>query len=375
MNTSISSLELHHFVKELSGIEGGKIEKVFQQKELPDFLFTIHVTGKEKQQLFLSLPGQICLADFKPDFPQLPPGFCQALRRKIQGAFIQKVEQVGFERTLAIHLSTKQGKGILYIELYSTGNIIYVNEENIILSVYHQKIYNEQRKILHNQTYLPQQALPNMSLLSFEEFSALVQESTKDTLVTFLAVDCGLGGLFAQELLYRVHLNQSMSTQTISETNLQDLFETLQSLFIQHQPCIQNNTVALPFPLVSQPDQLYESTTTFSQALRHVVLQNVSKSQQDKRQQQKKSTSKIDTVIQKQQKQLRGLEKSSQENQEKAEALYLQYQQIQTLLDTISKKRKTPEWVQLKKELLSLEYVSTIDEKQGTITIHIPDTK
>ncbi|MFP4522983.1 MAG: NFACT family protein [Candidatus Nanoarchaeia archaeon] len=373
MNTTISSLELSFFVKELLVLEGGKIDKIFQQKESPDFLFTFHVPLKKKQHLFLSLPGQICLADFKPEFPQTPPSFCQSLRRKIQGAFITKIQQIGFERTIALHLSTKQGKGILYIELYSTGNIIYVDEQNSILSVFHQKIYNEKTKLLHKQKYTPQLSLPVIPTLSKEEFYRLQKNSSKDTLVTFLAVDCGLGGLFAQEVLVRSQFDQKKSLQDSSQQDIEKLFDVLQGLFDCYNPCIQNQTTALPFILESQADQTYEFVDTFSQALAKVVLQNVKKSQEKTRQQAKKSTSKIDTIIKKQEKQLRTITKSSQENQEKGELLYLHYQQIQLLLDTIAKKRKIQDWSALKKELLALDYVSTINEKQGTITINIPD--
>ena len=84
MKSSLSSYELTHVVAELQDFIGAKIEKIFQQaKPKDDFLFSLHVPGKGRKHLYLSLPHAICLSSFKPAFPTMPPAFCSSLRRKI----------------------------------------------------------------------------------------------------------------------------------------------------------------------------------------------------------------------------------------------------------------------------------------------------
>ena len=75
---SLSSYDLFHIIKELQVLVGGKVEKIFQQdnkeerlelkrnkssqqqvKTIDDFLFNIHVTGKGKHLLYLSITNSM----------------------------------------------------------------------------------------------------------------------------------------------------------------------------------------------------------------------------------------------------------------------------------------------------------------------------
>ena len=379
MKETISSFELFHLVNEFKILVGGKIEKVFQQTPpSPEFLLTIHVPNQEKKQLYIHLPGLICLANFKPEFPSSPPHFCQALRRKIQGSYITAVQQVGFERILKISLETKHGSGSLFIELYSSGNIIYVDEEHIILAVYHQKIWNEQRKILHKQIYSVQNSLPQLPQLSLQEFFNVLTTSTKDQLVTSLAIDFGLGGQFAQEILHRANVDSSLLPSSCALNQATLLFNTIKELLDYSDPGIFQKDIALPFlleSLVSNNESfssLWESKESFNDAIASLTFSLLSNSQKSSSHNKKASSlSKSQIVIAKQEKQLRALEISEKENQEKGELIYLYYQEIQTLLSEVNKLKKTLSWSQVKKELSSLPYLKEINEHQGTITIDI----
>jgi predicted ribosome quality control (RQC) complex YloA/Tae2 family protein len=292
------------------------------------------------------------------------------------------IEQIGFERVIKISLETKNGKGALFIELYSSGNIIYVDNEDIILAVYHQKIWNEQRKILHKQKYTPSISLPVLYSLSFQDFFSILSTSTKDQLVTALAIDFGLGGQYAQESLFQADISPSIFPSSLSSADANKLYATITSLFTVYQPGIFQKDLAFPFPLKSlikeasledeSLETLWEPKDSFNEAIASLTFSILSSFQKKSSNKEKKSSlSKSQIVLAKQEKQLKGLEISQKENQEKGELIYLYYQEIQKLLSEINKLKKMMSWSDVKKELSSLSYLKEINEHQGTITIDI----
>jgi len=195
---SLSSYDLFHLIKELQVLVGGKVEKIFQQdnkeerlelkkskssqqqvKTIDDFLFNIHVPGKGKHFLYLSLPKIACLSSFKPTFPEVPPHFCSALRRKLNGARIIGIKQHNFERIILIEFNTKNGNSTLIVELFSSGNMILIDEENKILSVLHNKIYSDERKLLPAKQFVFPPAQKNPLELNEEQLSEIIKNSEK----------------------------------------------------------------------------------------------------------------------------------------------------------------------------------------------------
>ena len=104
MEYNLSSLDIHFLIPELKSLIGAKIEKIFQTKEDFNILFALHISGEGKKFLYTSIPDVICITDFKPDFPDLPPSFCSSLRRKITNAKIKEINQINFERIIKIDL-------------------------------------------------------------------------------------------------------------------------------------------------------------------------------------------------------------------------------------------------------------------------------
>ncbi len=372
MKGSLSSFELRRVIEELQFLVGGKIEKIFQQeKPIDDFLFSLHIPGKGKQYLFLSLPKVICLSSFKPVFPLAPPGFCTGLRRKITNARITAISQHHFERIVKIGLMTKQGPSTLIIEFLSPGNIILVNEENKILSVLHPKIWSEQRRLLPAKQYAfpPQQLDP--AALSLLQFTELIKQSKKESLVKFLAIECSLGGVYAEEVVHRAGVEKNQSPAKLSDENTQKVYAALHELFAQKTEAFIFNNEAFPLALagLSQENAFKGS---FNEAVAQIALADLTS--QEKETANKEATSQLSKtgkIIALQEQALQGLERKEKENQHKGELLYTHYAEIKLVLDKVTQLRKVASWSEIKELTKDIDIIERIDEKTGSIFVNV----
>lgn len=374
MKGALSSFELRHVVHELQLLCGAKVEKIFQQeKPVDDFLFSLHVSGKGKQLLYVSLPRLLCLSLFKPTFPDAPPGFCTALRRKITNARITAITQHHFERIVKIELSTKHGPSTLIIEFISPGNMLLVDEEYKILSVLRAKIWSKERKLLPGKTYVFPPAQVDPAALSLEQFTELLSASTKESIVKSLAIDCSLGGLYAEEVVKRANIEKNKSPAHLSADEQAALFNALHHLFAQKTQAYTFNKEAVPIKLLDA-QEAFSPQPSFNEAIAKLALADLER--EEYKEHTKQSTtqlSKTEKVIAKQEQVLAGLEAKAKEQQQKAEAIYHHYAEIKLLLDKIIELRKVSSWKEIKELCKDIDFVTGIDEKTGTITIKVDE--
>ena len=98
------AFNLRRNAEELDGLlSGGKINKVVQPAR--DEVLLYIYTGKSLLKLTICTNAsfcRVCLTEEEKDAPAVAPNFCMLLRKHLLGAQITKVEQVGFERIVAV---------------------------------------------------------------------------------------------------------------------------------------------------------------------------------------------------------------------------------------------------------------------------------
>lgn len=123
-------------------LEGSRIDKIHQPDKL-EMVFTIR-TRSSQEKLFISISAgraELHLAsDESFDNPKTPPAFCMLMRKHLSGAFIDKIEQVDWERIIRVSLTIKDEMGYpqqvyLYVELMGRySNLILVSGQGKILA-------------------------------------------------------------------------------------------------------------------------------------------------------------------------------------------------------------------------------------------------
>ncbi|MDG4970659.1 Rqc2 family fibronectin-binding protein [Lactococcus lactis] len=161
---SFDGIFLHHMTAELQPLVGGRIQKINQPFD-QELVLTVRSAGKSHKLLLSAHPvfGRVQLT--KTDFqnPQNPNNFVMILRKYLAGAFIEQIEQVGNDRQIIFHISTKDEIGdrlkiALITEIMGKhSNIILLekNSQKIIESIKHIGFsQNQYRTILPGSTYI-----------------------------------------------------------------------------------------------------------------------------------------------------------------------------------------------------------------------------
>ncbi|MDR2976488.1 MAG: NFACT family protein [Streptococcaceae bacterium] len=110
---SFDGLFLHHMTKELTeSLTGGRIQKLAQPFSL-ELVLTVRANGKTQKLLLSAHPqfGRVQLTQTAFINPQQASSLVMILRKYLLGATIQKIEQIGNDRQLVFHISSKDEIG------------------------------------------------------------------------------------------------------------------------------------------------------------------------------------------------------------------------------------------------------------------------
>ncbi len=379
-----ASLEVARAVKELNeGIVGSKINKIYVDytDKKKDLFFELHVSNKGKQMMHVILPNMVVLTQTKPEMPTTPGGYCMYLRKYLTNSQIKAVEQVGAERIIKITIDGRDRTKTeptpvtyyFYFELFSKGNAILTNEQNIILSPLEVQRWSE-RTVKPRELYVHPQLEYNIYKMHEEDFAKAVELSKKDTMVTMLALDCGLGGMYGEEICARANISPCTSKATKEQAKM--IYRAWKTLLIEVLNC-QAYVIAGEVVLDIVPCQLqiYTKNKKIEYASFFEAINSISTPQIIKKEaastKQEKSVNKIKTMIKSQQKQIELCEEVTKKNQRIGEVIYEHFQQIQQILVEINTLHNTHSWSDIKSKYKNNKIVKQINEKNSEVIIDI----
>jgi predicted ribosome quality control (RQC) complex YloA/Tae2 family protein len=374
MKSELTSLDMHYLVKEFQALIGAKVDKFYEQAEdKKEFLFVFHKTGAGKLMLRIHLPSLAYLTGYKQAFPDTPPGFCMFLRKHLASARIKEIRQKGFDRVLEIVFDTKEGARTLICELFSKGNMVLVDEEHKIKGLLESQNW-ESRTVRGGAKYEYPPAQADTPNLSEEQVKEIILKSKMDLIVKTLAVDFGLGGLYAEELCRRAGIGNDK--KKLDDNEMKKIHAELKGLFSEEIKANKANDELVPFYLAAadaEPGAGSAGRTdypSFSNALDENLSAKAMNAADDKIVKEKETKQdKTRLVIEKQEQRLKELEKSIIENQRKGELIYEHYQEVKELLDNINSDRKKMSWEELKKKYADNKLIKEINEKEGKVFV------
>lgn len=119
-------------------LSGGKINRIIQPSK--DEVFFNIFTGKEVLKLILSTNAsyaRACVTKAEREPPLVAPNFCMLLRKHLLGGEIIKVEQIAFERIIAITIKCVSdftcAERVLYAEIMGKYSNLILTENGVIL--------------------------------------------------------------------------------------------------------------------------------------------------------------------------------------------------------------------------------------------------
>jgi len=335
-----------------------------------ELFLQLHLPGQGKKYLKVT-PSVSYFTDHKADTPEKPHGFCMFLRKYLNSARIRGIEQVDFERILKIDLETAKGKYIFYAELFIPGNYILTDENNIIMSALETKKWKD-REIKKGLEYVWPNLKHNFLKLKKEELAELIKKSDKENLVKTLAIELGLGGVYAEELLLGAKIDKNKKKLTDKEIiTLFDQIKILRKLKLK--PAVFGKEI-IPFDMLSFQDKEKQEFKTFNEALDGTLTEDIiTKKSETQTKEATKHISKEERILDKQQEHIIKLKKQSEENQKVGEAIYHNYQLIEEILVELKKAKEKHTWKEIKAKLKDHKVIKQINDKNQEVIVEVKE--
>ncbi|MDD1673514.1 MAG: NFACT family protein, partial [Methanomicrobiales archaeon] len=203
----------------------------------------IRLGGENEKHLFFIEAGRRAhlTRDFPPT-PKNPTGFAMFLRKYLEGGKVLSVDQFGIERIFYFDIGKRDQIYRLIIELFDEGNVILCQENGtILLPLWHHRFRD--RLVVKNALY--SRTGRDCTELGREEFRALVKN--RDTsLVKVLAVECMLGGQYAEEVCRMAGIEKDTPAQQADADTVYRAFHDLLSQVTSHPAPMITNTGCWP---------------------------------------------------------------------------------------------------------------------------------
>ena len=235
MKDSMTGFDVRAISLELDAWSGAYVKKAY----MPHYeQIVLRINPKEAEQFDLVIVRGQRVYTSKRDrpMPMTPPSFAMVLRKHLKNARMTKVEQIGFDRVLMFRFDTKHGQRSLSVELFRNGNVILMDENDVILQPLTHASYSG-RVIKKGEVYVPPPAAMDPHELTLESLEQIFADSDRD-LVSTLGGRINLGGIYANAICEHAGLEPNSRTSEVDASrvhgSLSHFLEELNATHIGH---------------------------------------------------------------------------------------------------------------------------------------------
>jgi predicted ribosome quality control (RQC) complex YloA/Tae2 family protein len=223
----MTSFDIAAILSELQDvIVGSRINNIYQVSPL-----TFLLTFTSDVQLLIELGRRIHLTRYTVKRPPQPSQFCKILRKYLRRGIIQEVKMPRFERIIILIIEARKTTYRLYVELFSKGNAILVDDQDTIMYASSYRTMRDRDITRHQPFRLPPARGMDPTQVTEEGMTLLLDQ--KGTLIRALTRTLSIGGLYAEELLLRANLDKNMTLDNITSQDLNKLHSALTQLIIE----------------------------------------------------------------------------------------------------------------------------------------------
>ncbi|HJH32280.1 MAG TPA: fibronectin-binding domain-containing protein [Methanosarcinaceae archaeon] len=382
------------FTEGANSLNDAKIGKIYQP--VPDEIrISLFLFGRGRHNLVIEAGKRAHMSEHIRPSPKMPHSFPMLLRKHILGGRITFVKQYNFDRIIEFGIVRGGIETILVAELFSSGNIVLLdNERRIILPM--KPVTFRGRRIRSGEIYEYPEA--KMSPLDAGENELAGAFASSDTnIVRTIANRFNLGGVLAEEVCLRGGVDKNMEAQDVSLQEISAIRGSLKDVFSpllsgELRPQIIKKEVngklephdVVPFELGQYRDFDKEYFDSFNSALDEFFGKLSAESVIEQVEVVKKEKVNIfERRLQQQQSAIKKFETNSDKFTTVAEQVYANYQSIEKLLEILNGARKKGySWNEIKSILKQAKdtipvakMIESINSAEGTVVVDIEGTK
>lgn len=227
-----TSFDVAAVVRELrEAILDSRVNNVYQL-DAKTVLLKLHKANQPALALVLEAGRRLHLSSYALEKPSTPPAFCMALRKYLRNSMLKNAKQYEFERVVVFSFSTSTNEGEikLVVELFGDGNVVLVNENEVILQALSYKRMRH-RDIMRGEPFaFAPPSGKNPMMISRRELCEGLKEFGDLAVVRAVVRFLGVGGVYAEEVLLRSGIDKNRSCGTLDDVAVNAIFENLNAL-------------------------------------------------------------------------------------------------------------------------------------------------
>ena len=333
----IANIELFCICKELQILVGARLTKLYELGR-DEFRMRFHSQESGDVDVYCKLRERINITQYIKEAPQKPSNFIMGLRKHIEGARLKSVMQYGLDRVVVFELE-KENRFLLIFEMFSHGNLILTDASYKILQAYRSEEW-EDRKIKRGEKYIfPKSERVDPFELNEKKLASLLGSKK---LVPCLSSKINLGPAYIEEACRRGELELSRNADSLEEPDVRKLFAG----FIEVMEHVNK-----PEPVIYLKDGKYADYSLFPlkryEGLEILQLKSLSALLDDfylhfigeERKVDQKKT-RVEVKLKEQQKSLEEFSLRAKENKEIGDAIYSNFDKVESILSFIKERRK-----------------------------------
>ncbi|MBN2013691.1 MAG: NFACT family protein [Candidatus Altiarchaeota archaeon] len=381
--TGLTSFDVYFLVRELGGLlRSGRVDKVYQISER-ELKVRLRIPVEGSSELVVA-PNYLCLSRYPRDVPEQPSSFAMQLRKHLRGSLVREVRQHGFDRIVEFILERGDVSYTLVVELFSKGNVILCDAGWKILGLLEWQKWRD-RRLAVGQRYEHPPAGRNPLEVDLAAFLDVLGSSEK-IVVSTLATDVGLGGLYAEEVCLRSGVGKEKASGELSDEEKMVLFQEIQKLLDSIEGGVLEPMIVLDegggyLDVLPSPLGVYEGCDkkkfpAFNDAVDAYFSEEAFSKRRDEREEKvRERLEKILKIEEKQRETIRRLEEKAVEYQMIGDLIYQKLTALNTLLEAVrGEKKKGAKWSEIRETAAgkSFDGIRFVDvDEGGVITLEV----
>ena len=227
MRAQSSSFDVARIVRELRTMVGVRARKAYQP-HYEQVVLRLNPKGKPPIDLVIVRGKRLYMSRRDRPMPNNPSPFAMLLRKHLGNSRLVAVEQVGFDRVLILTFEHGGGRLKLVIELFRDGNVLLLDDEDVIIQPLTHVKYAS-RSLKRGEQYIPPPETVDPRGLDRAELDTILDESNHSMIRT-LAARVNLGRIYGNAVCTAAGIGLDEPADSIDDEQRQALSDAMSGL-------------------------------------------------------------------------------------------------------------------------------------------------
>ena len=227
MREQSSSFEISRIVHEISNMIGARMKKAYQP-HYEQIVLRLNRKGAPSTDIVIVRGLRIYASTRDRPMPTQPSQFAMILRKHLNNSRLVGVEQFGFDRVIRLVFEHGGGKASIIIELFRDGNVILLDENEVIVRPLTHAKYSS-RSIKKGEKYTPPPAAIDPRNITISNLEHILEDSDHE-LIRTLASRVNLGRIYGSALCSIAGISEEVPSKSLSVEERGSIFEALKKM-------------------------------------------------------------------------------------------------------------------------------------------------